>query len=88
MGWAGEGGDGSYREGDGRRHPADIYLPRGLEGRGGRGPQALDLALTSGMRADLLAGTLQDPTMLPSKKPTRTGAQSVGTWDRAHTPDL
>ena len=39
------------------RRPADIYLPRGTNGS----PMALDFACTSGLRADLLRGVVEDP---------------------------
>ena len=40
------------------RRPADIWIPRAIDGRGA----AVDFAVTSGLRADRLAGASADPS--------------------------
>ena len=41
-----------------RRRPADVYLPRGVNGS----PVALDFAATSGMQAGLLRQAADEPS--------------------------
>ena len=50
--------DDGIADGGGERTPADVWLPRSQGGTG----EALDLACTSGMRADLLGRIRQDPS--------------------------
>ena len=56
----GEAG-GAAEEGDGLRRPADVWLPRGPGGESSARPQALDFAVTSGMRAGQGAATSRNP---------------------------
>ena len=41
----------------GARRPADVWLPRGVDGE----PEALDFAVTSGMQAGLLRNVMEEP---------------------------
>jgi hypothetical protein len=50
-------GNAPADEGDEARRPADIWLPRGAGFSGGK-PEALDLAVTSGLRRDKINRTL------------------------------
>ena len=47
---------GSSRSSDGNRRPADVYLPRWQRGT----PAALDLAVTSGLQADMVDRSSED----------------------------
>ena len=49
--------DGLTSVGEARR-PADIWLPRGMQG----GPKALDFAVTSGMQADTYRSVIDNPS--------------------------
>ena len=55
-------GSGAERDPNANRRPADVYLPKWRRGA----PAALDLAVTSGLRADMLNKTLDDGSN-PSK---------------------
>jgi len=48
--------DGSARDADANRRPADVYLPRWRQGL----PVALDFAVTSGLRGDVVSASAQD----------------------------
>ena len=68
--------------GQSARRPADVYIPRWRSGP----PAAWDFAVTSGLRLDLISGTVSDPeTALTryedfkcSHRDTRTECQSQG----------
>ena len=53
--------DGSNRDPNNRRRPADIYLPRWRRGT----PAALDFAVTSGLRKDMVNRSAVDGSVAP-----------------------